>query len=166
MRALKTAKKFVDFALNWTMIVMFILIFIVVLTQIFYRYFLRSPLVWTEELSLFIFIWVSLLGWALAARNGTHIRITFIEDRLPIPIRRALRFFFRLVALGFLAVLVHFGYIMAYRTFGRGAITIPRIPIGMFYAALPVSALLCMFYGVYDLLAAPNEAADAPAVME
>ncbi len=165
MHALKAIRKIVDQALNWTTILMFTIIFLVVLAQIFWRYFLRSPLVWSEELSLFIFIWVSMIGWALATRSGTHIRITFIEDMLPSPARRAVKFLFRLVTIGFLAILIWLGYIMAERTFGRGAVTIPQIPIGMFYAALPVSAVLCMFYVVYDLVA-PAEAADAPAVME
>ncbi len=165
MHTLKAIRRIVDQLLNWTMIVMFTIIFLVVLAQIFWRYFLRSPLVWSEELSLFIFIWVSLIGWVLATRSGSHIRITFIEDKLPPPIRRAVKFVFRLSTLCFLAILIWLGYIMSARTFGRGAITIPQIPIGMFYAALPVSAVLGMFYVLYDMLV-PNGAHDAPAIME
>lgn len=165
MQILKAMKKIVDTVLNWTTIFMFSLIFLIVLAQIFWRDVLRSPLVWSEELSLFMFIWVSLIGWVLATRSGTHIRITLTETYLPPTLRKAVKIFFHICTLGFLGILAWLGIIMSMRTFGRGAITIPQIPIGMFYAALPVSAILGIFYVLYGMLV-PAETADAPAVME
>lgn len=165
MNALTSVKKVVDFLLNWVMVITFFLIFAVVLVQIFYRYILNSPLVWSEELSRFIFIWVSLMGWALATRSGTHIRITFIHERLSLSVQKSLTLFFRICTLGFLITLVWLGIDMSSRTFGRFAVAIPQIPVGMFYAALPISAALCIFYVIYDILN-PATAKDEPAIME
>ncbi len=153
MHPLKQVKRVVDILVNLFMVVTFIFIFCVVLAQIYYRYILGSPLVWSEELSRYVFIWVSLIGWVLAARSNTHIRITFIEERLPAPIRKFLSILFGLVTLAFLAILAYVGYDMAARTMGRAAVTLPGITMGMVYAALPVSAVLSMFYVVYHYLA-------------
>lgn len=164
MSALASARRVVDFVVDWMSICMFTVIFLVVIAQIIYRYLLTSPLVWSEELSRAIFIWVSLVGWVLATRNGTHIRITFFSDRLPDLPRKAIRFLFRLITIAFLAVLAWYGAVMTARTFGRSLITIPAIPIGMLYLSLPVTAILGIFYNVYDAIVPGGK--DAPAVME
>ncbi len=162
---MRTIRRIVDAAVNTFMVVTFIFIFIVVLLQIYYRYIIGSPLVWSEELSRYVFIWVSMVGWVLATRSGTHIRITFIEERLPGPIRKAVQTVFRVCTLLFLGVLAYWGADMASRTFGRSVVTLPGLTMGMVYAALPVSAILSMFYVVCDLIQ-PEKAKTDPAVME
>ena len=163
MRILTAAKGVADKLVDAFMTFMFSLVFLVVLLQIFCRYVLGSPLVWSEELSRFIFIWVSLVGWTQAVRSGTHIRITFFEERLPEPIRKALHFLFHLGSILFLCTLTWLGCLLSRRTFGRSLVTLTDIPVGLLYASLPVSAGLCLFYSVYNLL---HPIREDPAVME
>ncbi|MDR0379718.1 MAG: TRAP transporter small permease [Candidatus Accumulibacter sp.] len=141
----------VDGLTNWLAIGMFLFIFAVVMAQIVFRYFLMSPLVWSEELSRAIFIWVSLMGWVLATRNGSHIRITFFANCLPAPLSRLLGVFMQLATIAFLIILGVYGSIMTWRTLGRSLITIPAIPVGVLYLSLPVTALLGVFYNLCDL---------------
>jgi len=154
----------VDGIVNWMSICMFIVIFVVVMAQIFYRYFLRSPLVWSEEFARAVFIWVSMMGWVLATRNGSHIRITFIEEKLPPKLKAFTILLFRIVTIGFLGTVFWLGSIMTYRTMGRTLITVPEIPIAMLYLSLPVSALFGIFYTVYDAFVPGGKY--TPAVME
>lgn len=44
---------------------------------------LGNPFTWTDELSGFLMVWLSCLGWMIATRRGAHIRIRFFQDRLP-----------------------------------------------------------------------------------
>ena len=138
---------------NWLAVLMFLVIFLIFLCQIFYRYFLQSPLVWSEELSRAIFIWVSLIGWILATRSGTHIRITFFANSLPPSFRKATGVAMSLITVAFLAVLGGFGTVMTWRTLGRSLITVPGIPIGLLYLSLPVTAIIGIFYNLHDLAA-------------
>ena len=151
MKALESLRNFVGKLLDSMVVAFFIVIFCVVLAQIYYRYIRESPLVWSEELSRYIFIWVSLLGWVLATRSGTHIRITFFQERLPAPVRKFLDFIFQLCTLGFLGVLFWLGWEMSSRAWGRGAVTIPQIKMGMVYAAMPAGAALGIFYTLCDM---------------
>lgn len=148
---MKALRKVVDTAIDWTLVMMFFVIFVVVLLQILFRYILQSPLVWSEELSRFIFIWVSLMGWTLATRNGTHIAITFFQERLPAPVRTFLGFFFNLCTLVFLAVLAYLGWQISIRTMGRGLVTIPALTQGMLYLSLPVSAVIGILYTIMNI---------------
>jgi len=57
----------------------FVTLFLVFLTGIFFRYFLK-PLTWTLELSLICFIWTALLGGLYAKREESHVAFTMVYD--------------------------------------------------------------------------------------
>lgn len=59
----------------------FFLLFIVFMLEIFYRYFL-VPLTWTLEFTLIAFIWVTLLGACFAQRDSSHVMFTMIYDKV------------------------------------------------------------------------------------
>src|SRR5215471_5426392 len=44
---------------------------------------LGDPLIWTDELSRFLMVWLAVFGWVLATRRRIHVRIRFFQDRLP-----------------------------------------------------------------------------------
>jgi TRAP-type C4-dicarboxylate transport system permease small subunit len=43
--------------------------------QVVSRYVLSSPTVWSEEFSLVVFVWVAMLGIAVAVRRGEHLTL-------------------------------------------------------------------------------------------
>ena len=57
---------------------------VVVSYQVFSRYVDFVPrFLWTEEVSRFCFIWVVLLGAAVAVREGTHFTIDVLPQSMP-----------------------------------------------------------------------------------
>ena len=44
---------------------------------------INQPLSWTDEISGFLMVWLACLGWIIATRHGTHIRIRLLQDMLP-----------------------------------------------------------------------------------
>jgi TRAP-type C4-dicarboxylate transport system permease small subunit len=68
---------------------------------------LGDPLIWTDELSRFLMVWLAVFGWIVASRKRIHVRIRFFQDRLPkrahkaveIAIQSALTLFGALVAI-------------------------------------------------------------------
>jgi len=60
---------------------------IVILIQVIWRYVLRSPLSWPEELARLLFIWASLFGAAIGLKLGSHYRVDFFVDFLPQKVR-------------------------------------------------------------------------------
>ncbi|MDC7233311.1 MAG: TRAP transporter small permease [Spirochaetales bacterium] len=51
--------------------------------QVLFRYVFNSPLAWTEELSVFMFIWMTFLAGYIGARRGKHIGVGAIKNALP-----------------------------------------------------------------------------------
>jgi TRAP-type C4-dicarboxylate transport system permease small subunit len=55
----------------------------IIFMQVILRYVFMSPLTWPEELARYLLIWISCLGSAYATREGMHISVVFIKNKLP-----------------------------------------------------------------------------------
>ena len=51
--------------------------------HVFCRYVLKSPLVWTEEATRYLFIWFVYMGISYGIRNETHVRVNIVETFFP-----------------------------------------------------------------------------------
>ena len=50
---------------------------VVLVVQVFMRYFVNSPLVWAEELARYLLVWCTMIGTSLAVRESRHIVVDF-----------------------------------------------------------------------------------------
>jgi tripartite ATP-independent transporter DctM subunit len=48
------------------------------------RYALDRPLVWSDELSITLFLWLAMLGAVIAVQRSEHMRLTFVIGRAPL----------------------------------------------------------------------------------
>src|SRR5262245_66399091 len=55
----------------------------VTFAQVITRYGLGDPLIWSEELARYLFVWVSMIGAALAIRQGGHFGLDLLIRRMP-----------------------------------------------------------------------------------
>lgn len=99
-----------DWALPLRVIVgvAFSVIVVLTISQIFFRFVLDSPLVWSEELVRLLVVWMTFIGAAVICWDGGHLSVDVLFVRLPSGARRALRIFNCIVALLFLGALVWF----------------------------------------------------------
>lgn len=63
--------------------IMLMLIVVITLLQVFYRYVMNDALVWSEELTKLVFIWMTYLGSVVALDRTRHMRIDSIVRLLP-----------------------------------------------------------------------------------
>ncbi|HWT06851.1 MAG TPA: TRAP transporter small permease, partial [Xanthomonadales bacterium] len=57
---------------------------------VFTRYVLGNPLVWSDELATFVFLWLAMLGAVVAYRRGEHISLSVLVRRSPPRVRAVL----------------------------------------------------------------------------
>lgn len=125
----------------------------VVLWGVLTRYLLGNQAGWTEELARFLLIWISLLGAAYAVARRSHIAIQLLPDRLPAVRRKRLyRLIDALVLCFAFAVLVVGGGYYVWLTFylGQRAPSL-KVPVGVFYLAVPLSGILISYFKAKDL---------------
>ncbi|MDF3604847.1 TRAP transporter small permease [Paracoccus sp. DMF-8] len=59
-----------------------------VLANVFFRYVLAKPLIWGDEVASISFIWMAMLGAALAVDRHEHMRLTVVPPLLPEKLAR------------------------------------------------------------------------------
>ena len=73
------------------------------------RYVFNYSIIWAEELSQYLMVWITFLGAGLAMREGRHVSVQMLQDALPPRLVRGARISVEFIILGFLAALVVLG---------------------------------------------------------
>ncbi|MBL3540065.1 TRAP transporter small permease [Aminivibrio sp.] len=120
-----------------------ILMTAIVLLGVFFRYVVRDPLGWSEELSRYLMIWMALLSVALCVWRHEHVGVTMAIKKLPRTVAKTLIFVSNGLVMYFLLVLTRYGFRMAEG--GKAQLsTALDTSMEWWLMAVPVSALLCM----------------------
>src|SRR6187399_3489599 len=109
------------------------------------RYGLHRPLIWSDELASILFLWLAMLGAAVAFRRAEHMRMTAIVASAKPAMRAYLDLVATSAALAFLLLIAWPAYEYAYE---ESYITTPALQITNSWraAALPVGiALMALF---------------------
>jgi TRAP-type C4-dicarboxylate transport system permease small subunit len=143
--------RFAERALDALAVVLFGLMFGAVILQVALRYVFNYPLVWTDEAAAYFLVWISFLGLTLASRKRIHIGISFVVDRLPAVVRRALHIFWAAAAAAFAVLLFAVGVLI---TRANGDVRMVSIDFAFWpvYLVVPIAAVLLFVYSVRDLM--------------
>ncbi len=131
--------------------VLIVMLTIGTITGVFYRYVFQSPIVWMYEVVVIIFAWTVFAGVYLAFTRDEHIKLTFVLNALHLKKRAVLELIIDSISVIFLLIVIFFGFQITARTMQQIYNTIP-VPIGVFYAALPVMAIPMLFAVVDHIL--------------
>lgn len=132
------------------------------LVEVLLRYGLGSSFGFYDELAGFLLVWLTFLGSVLARRDRAHIGVRDLVERLPRRPRLAAQLAEHGAMLLLHLVIAWFGAALALRFAAERAITMP-IPMGFFYAVLPLSALLTAALEVRSLVAVLRRSRPDPA---
>ena len=142
-------QRLIDRAVDLAAIAAFAGMFACVLAQVAFRYFLGDPLVWSDELARYLFVWTSFLGWIVAARRRSHLSIDMATARMPPRGRAAFRLAGSLAGAAFAAVLVFYGWRITQRNLDVET-TALFFSMGVVYAIVPVAAIAVGLYALAD----------------
>mgnify|MGYP001501990993 CR=1 FL=1 len=114
------------------------------------RNLLNFSFPWSEELTRFLLVWLSMLGAAVLLRRDDHIRLELLTDYLSPRMRIGLSLALRLLVLVFLVILLQQSWLTAD---ARAVTHAPASGISMRvpYLALPAGAALMIFVTLVNL---------------
>lgn len=119
---------------------------VIIFAQVVFRYILKSPLSWSEELSRYLFVWVSFIGSVVAARRGQHIGVELLVNRFPTQIQKVIRCLAHFVTAGFFAVILYSIILMWPKLMAQTTSAL-KLPMGYPYLGLAIGcALLTLSY--------------------
>lgn len=112
---------------------------------------LGNPLIWTDEVSRFLMVWVAAFGWMLASRRRAHIRIRFFQDLLPKQPKRAIELVIQCAVLVFGLLLFVFSIELVSRNHDLAALTVP-ISMSWLYAPIILAGLLTVIQAACEFI--------------
>jgi TRAP-type C4-dicarboxylate transport system permease small subunit len=128
---------------------MLLMAFIILLAcaNVFMRYVVGSPWGWVEEVTIFTFVWLTMIGAASVIKAEGHCSIDVLARKLSPKARRVLDTFVDLCVIITLLLMIYYGLEL---TLSAGGKITPMLGIPYTYidAAIPVSGLIMLVYYV------------------
>lgn len=124
-------------------VLVFTVMTLVAFVNVVTRYLIQYSLAFTEEIVVSLFVWLTLLGTAVAFREGTHLAFTFLVDRAPRPARWAALGLSTALSLALFLALIWFGLLQIQneRLLGTTSEAL-AIPQWWYTAGIPVVGVL------------------------
>jgi TRAP-type transport system small permease protein len=121
----------------------------VMVLNIFFRYILNKPIAWSDELSNYLFIWMSFLSSAYVMGNDAHVRVVAIESRLPSKVRYIIHFFMNCIMMMVFCCYIGPTFRMLNKLKDSNMM---RIPLKFVYIIMPVAFLLICIHIVNNII--------------
>jgi len=123
----------------------------VVSAAVVWRYLLRSPISWADELASILMVWFTFLGAAIGMRDRAHYAFDYFVTALPVPAKRFVLLLGQLVAI---TISIGLLYWSAQISFLLRQWTTPALEISraLVYSACPVGTCFILLYAVRDLV--------------
>lgn len=121
------------------LIVMTALTFINVLS----RYVFSASLSFSEEITTYLFVLLSLLGAAIAAKRGAHLGFTLLSEHVGEKAGRILGIIAMAASTAFSGIICYFGIFMVINQINKGQVTgAMQLPEWIFGSFVPLGAFL------------------------
>lgn len=135
------------------LIIIFALLVLDVLWQVFSRYLLNTSFSWTEEFARFALIWLAILGAAYLNGKREHLSMDFLYQKFSASNKKKVSLLIEVFVLLFaLVIMVIGGFNLVYTTLHLEQLSgTLRIPLGYVYAIFPVSGVLIICFSVYHM---------------
>ena len=146
----KRLQKITDTILSFAAFILIAGVVLVILLQVFYRFVLKLPLSWSEELSRFLFVWMVYIGTYIALRRGIVLSITMFIDKLPKQIKKWEKIFSNLLMCFYLIIVLVQGINISIINLKQPS-PVLRMPMGYVYFAIPAGAFLMLLNYVLNI---------------
>jgi TRAP-type C4-dicarboxylate transport system permease small subunit len=134
-----------------TAMIAFVVMLVLVTSQVVFRYLLQVSVPWTEEAARWFYAWQVFLGSALAMRARIHLQITVFLDRFSGRPRALLDLISAMTGLGFLAGVIWGGLVMIRAVYPVQAGSFP-VSTSYLYLSIPVGLIAMVALAARDVV--------------
>ena len=122
---------------KYALIIMVPVMTAVIFVQVVLRYVFQSPFSWAEEFARYLLVWMTCLGSAYAIRDGMHISINYLRNKLQGSSQTAVTLVIYALTLAFFSCCIKEGAAFALVQWTQRS-TAMQIPMTIPYLAIPV----------------------------
>ncbi|MTI61480.1 MAG: TRAP transporter small permease [Firmicutes bacterium] len=115
--------------------------------QVFFRYILNISLEWPFELSIYAFVWTLYLGAAYARREGKHVKLDIVYEKMPEKLRAVFNIIFNIITILIFSRILY--PIWDYLLFSYRIKTVAlKLPWTYVFAVFPVFLVLTIIHNI------------------
>jgi TRAP-type C4-dicarboxylate transport system permease small subunit len=112
---------------------------------------LGAPLIWTDEFSRFLMVWLAVFGGIVASRKQLHVRIRFFQDLLPARGHRTVELAIQLAVTLFGVMICAFSVGLVNRNLDLEATSLP-ISMSWMYVPMVLAGLVFAVQGAREVV--------------
>jgi TRAP-type C4-dicarboxylate transport system permease small subunit len=151
MKQLEKIANIVDAIVSYVGMVLFAILIVACVGQVFFRFVLNHSLSWTEELARFCFIWMHLIGASLLIRTKGHATVTVILDLLHGTAKKIFDIFIDLIIMLNGSVMVYSGMQLVQSSRHNLSPSL-SVPMWIINASVFVGGALLIFQALVQLI--------------
>jgi TRAP-type C4-dicarboxylate transport system permease small subunit len=143
--------RILDKVLGGILEILIVVMVLVVILQVLARYAIQISIPWTEEAARYMLAYMTFVGSAIALKEGKHIVVQFVYERLPSGTRRAFDLFFDILILLFLLAILWGALRLIDGAWDVPTASMPWITMGQVYLILPIGLIIMIWYVLGNL---------------
>ena len=158
--SISTLNQIVNKALISILIFFMAAMVLTVVWQVFTRFVINDPSVFTDELSRYLLIWIGILGGAYTFAVKRHLALELLAPHLSYTKQQLLSIFINLLIILFCSITFVYGggsYVLTtlqHQQVSPGlSIGGHQLLIGYVYIVVPLAGMLINYYGLLDIAA-------------
>lgn len=152
MHAVKAFKHGLDVFLRWFCIILFAVLVLLVVWQVFIRQVLHSGNAWTEVAARIVFIWQGLIGAAYVIGEKDDVAIDFLVRKFPDAVVKAVEVLAHAIVGLFAAWVMVWGGQKIVESTWDDLVQLLPVSQGVLYLAVPVSGAIIVLYSIIHII--------------
>lgn len=148
---MRTLKRGLDRTLDILMIALVLAIAVLVLLQIIQRYVAVFSIPWTEEMSRYLFVYLTFIGSALLIKEKGHIVVDVLMERVPRRPRFVVYVLVELTMLAFLYIFISGMQQLTLASTEAVAASMQWFRLSYLYAGVWLGGLLMFLYTTIEI---------------
>lgn len=125
---------------------------IILFVSVFMRYVVNNPVTWTEDAVNFLMVWMVLFGTSVGLREGYHISIEFIQQKVTKQLRILIHILTTLIIIFVAWIILKHGIAFSMKGMRRIIPSIEWLKFGYAYFALPIGYGLMLLISIEHIL--------------
>lgn len=138
--------------LEWWTVLLLVLMVVLVILGVFFRYVLGASLAWYDEFASYLLVWLTFSGTVVASYRRRHIGFEVVVDRLQPRTRRIVDCIGESFVLFFQGVLLYYGWLLTSKMGNETAVSLVWVKMSWIYSVLPIAGGLMFLISLKRLI--------------
>lgn len=147
MERFKKIKSMFDNGIDNLNVIFIALMTVIVAGTVFTRYLFSYTPRWSSEVSMLLLVWVGFIGIAVGFRDKLHIGVGALVALFPKKVQTLCDIIAKILVIIVAIIFIVYGFRFT-SLMGGSTMAGTGLPQSVLYAAIPVSGVLMLFYGI------------------